>query len=227
MNWTDSRSVSSPPAQRGSASPFKGPLLVRLPSTTHPLTAWPRLQPFVYLLRVRSPWLTWKPRAASGDPILAWVSVFGVGPASRSLLFFVPRVWGSLLTLNPRSRPTTPSKFRRLRKRRRGACLLVSSPHRSRFQLLERWNVAFRTFSRLKPFTDLTDSSTFSAPHIILLGEVVYSLHVLQPLLGPWRPRRPPRSRRGRVLSPVLGFWRARPTPETPVPPGPFVLKSP
>ena len=92
-----------------------------------PPTLWrrPRLQPFVYLLRVRAPWLTWKPRAASGSPSLAWVSVFGVGPASRSLLFFVPRVWGSLLTLNPRSRPTTPSKFRRLRKRWRGACLLL------------------------------------------------------------------------------------------------------
>ena len=33
-----------PSAPRGSASPFKGPVLVRLLSTTHPLTAWPRLQ---------------------------------------------------------------------------------------------------------------------------------------------------------------------------------------
>ena len=57
---------------------------------------------------------------------------------------------------------------------------------------------------------------------------MVYSLHVLQPLLlGPWRPRRPPRSQRGRVLSPVLGFWRARSAPETPLPPSPSVLTSP
>ena len=75
----------------------------------------------------------------------------------------------------------------------------------------------FAPFSGLKPFTDLTDPSTLSAPHTIPLGEVVYSLRVLQPLLlGPWRPRRPPLSGRGRVLSRVLGFWRARPAAETP-----------
>ena len=81
----------------------------------------------------------------------------------------------------------------------------------------ETLKLRFSPVSGLKPFTDLKNPSTLSAPNTILLGEVVYSLRVLQPLLlGPWRPRRPPLSGRGRVLSRVLGFWRARAAPETP-----------